>query len=295
MFLNGYINKNITNPAIGQASIGTAAAIASGVAALSSYVFGNVKSFTSYSPLKMPSITIEGADDLEQQTRQNIASTSKRTVNVTSTGRNPNSNTNVVDETSSPSEGNGRKKCLNKIIRVNGADDSDEEHPGRRPQDASSPGENRQNSTTPQQPAANNSESSSDGLPKNLSNQFIPLVIGSLSFCLIPLLVATDALPRNWFLMLIYVLQGFGRGVFEASNRAAFGDFFGKTNKEGAFANVMIQSCLTSTIFFFANANITSVSQQGSIMEIVQIALGLAIVPGYLLSCWLSGARLSSS
>eukprot|EP00927_Polykrikos_kofoidii_P086324 TRINITY_DN9634_c0_g1_i1.p1 TRINITY_DN9634_c0_g1~~TRINITY_DN9634_c0_g1_i1.p1 ORF type:complete len:485 (-),score=63.57 TRINITY_DN9634_c0_g1_i1:65-1519(-) len=73
----------------------------------------------------------------------------------------------------------------------------------------------------------------------------------------------------GWAILFLYVLQGSGRAVFESTNRAVFSDFFPGAQRDGAFANCTLQSCLAFAASFFLQATPSS----GSKLEIVIIAL----------------------
>lgn len=52
----------------------------------------------------------------------------------------------------------------------------------------------------------------------------------------------------GWGIMIFYVLQGMGRGVYESTNKGIFADFFPGEKSVGAFANCMMQNTAASTI-----------------------------------------------
>lgn len=81
----------------------------------------------------------------------------------------------------------------------------------------------------------------------------VVLVIGSTSFLALPLCVylAGCCDGWGWGLAVLYVLQGSGRAVYEATNRAIFSDFFSGSETEGAFANCALQSSLSFALGFF--------------------------------------------
>jgi len=51
-------------------------------------------------------------------------------------------------------------------------------------------------------------------------------------------------------MVVFYVLQGLGRGVYESTNKAIFADFFPGDKSVGAFANCILQNTGSSTIGF---------------------------------------------
>ncbi|GMH75989.1 hypothetical protein TrVE_jg12144 [Triparma verrucosa] len=57
-------------------------------------------------------------------------------------------------------------------------------------------------------------------------------------------------------LITVFILMGMGRATFESTLRATFADFF-SSNLPGAFANIILQSGLSSAFAFFAFPHIT--------------------------------------
>lgn len=90
----------------------------------------------------------------------------------------------------------------------------------------------------------------------NKSTGKLPIVVlGAVCFLLVGVLSKITA-PNGegpggwgWGIIVFYFLQGFGRGVYESTNKGIFADFFpGKG--PGAFANVMMQGTLSGAIAF---------------------------------------------
>jgi len=52
----------------------------------------------------------------------------------------------------------------------------------------------------------------------------------------------------GWGIVVFYILQGMGRGVYESTNKGIFADYFQGEKAAGAFANCMMQSTGASTI-----------------------------------------------
>ncbi len=78
------------------------------------------------------------------------------------------------------------------------------------------------------------------------------MLVGALSFLgvAVPFLVLPDLTRWGWrLLMVVYGLYGTGRAVFEGTLKAIFAEYF-PHEKEGAFANMILQSGLTSTVGF---------------------------------------------
>jgi MFS family permease len=76
------------------------------------------------------------------------------------------------------------------------------------------------------------------------------LVGGALCFfgVAFPFVVQPDAANWGWGgLIMVYTLQGMGRATFESTLKATFADYF-SYEKEGAFANIILQNGLSSAI-----------------------------------------------
>lgn len=108
-------------------------------------------------------------------------------------------------------------------------------------------------------------------------------------FCLLPIIVQLHILT-GYELVILYIMQGLGRAVYESINRAIFGDFYGAAgrdeHKEAAFANIMIQNAGVSCAFFFVNFAFSKDGVYATwavrLMEILMVVFGLSIVPCYL-------------
>jgi len=78
------------------------------------------------------------------------------------------------------------------------------------------------------------------------------LVAGSICFFLVvaPFLIWPNVQDWGWLsLVCIYSLHGTGRATFEGTLKATFADYF-PTEKEGAFANIILQNGLSSALGF---------------------------------------------
>jgi len=76
------------------------------------------------------------------------------------------------------------------------------------------------------------------------------LLLGAACFFAVvfPFLVVPDANQYGWFmLVLVYTFHGVGRATFEGTLKATFADFFAY-EKEGAFANIILQNGLSGAI-----------------------------------------------
>merc|ERR1712050_283782 len=75
------------------------------------------------------------------------------------------------------------------------------------------------------------------------------LLIGVLSFITAP--NGEGPGGWSWGILIFYVLQGLGRGVYESTNKGVFGDTFPGAQGMGAFSNCMVQNTFSSTVGFF--------------------------------------------
>lgn len=84
----------------------------------------------------------------------------------------------------------------------------------------------------------------------NGNNNGIILIVGALCFggVVLPFLVQPDSSHYGWIsLMGVYALHGTGRATFEGTLRSTFADYF-SYEKEGAFANIILQNGIASGI-----------------------------------------------
>lgn len=83
-----------------------------------------------------------------------------------------------------------------------------------------------------------------------LTNKGAVLKVGALCFMgvALPFVIQPDAQQIGWMvLVLVYTLQGIGRATFESTLKATFADYF-SYEKEGAFANIILQNGLSSAL-----------------------------------------------
>lgn len=76
------------------------------------------------------------------------------------------------------------------------------------------------------------------------------LIIGAFCFLgvVFPFLIQPDASAYGWgLLMMVYTMHGMGRATFESTLKATFADYF-SYEKEGAFANIILQNGLSGAI-----------------------------------------------
>jgi len=114
----------------------------------------------------------------------------------------------------------------------------------------------------------------------------LPITAGAFALGLIPLIVLCPGVnwwitgSREYFIPIIYMIQGLGRGAYESANKAAWGEAFSTDEplqKAGAFANLMIQNSATTSLFFFIGAK----TIDPWILGFSQIFFALLVWPGY--------------
>lgn len=108
------------------------------------------------------------------------------------------------------------------------------------------------------------------------------MMFGAINF--VTLAVILGSLPAStlqgwgWGIVVMYIIGGSGRAVFESTNKATFADFF-PNNAEGAFANVIVQSGVSSAFasFIFPHLSQVTMSIITGITGIIALyCLGLA-------------------
>ena len=85
------------------------------------------------------------------------------------------------------------------------------------------------------------------------------LIFGSLCFFSVafPFLIQPSLDKWGWKLLItIYALEGIGRATFEGTLKAIFADYF-PYEKEGAFANIILQNGLSTAIAYIASTSLT--------------------------------------
>ena len=56
-------------------------------------------------------------------------------------------------------------------------------------------------------------------------NSLIPLAAASALFLIMPILGISGIL-HGWWLLVLYIMQGMGRAVYESTNKAVFAEFY---------------------------------------------------------------------
>jgi len=107
------------------------------------------------------------------------------------------------------------------------------------------------------------------------------IALGAACFFCIPLcsLALGCCADWGWWLIVLYLLQGSGRAVYESTNRAVFSDFFPGPKTESAFANCMLQSSLAFAVCFFLQTSLT-----GPELERIVLVLSVLAPLGYVLA-----------
>merc|ERR1712032_1326799 len=107
------------------------------------------------------------------------------------------------------------------------------------------------------------------------------VLLGSLCYACIALaviLVTPSIGNRYWgaWLVLLYILQGTGRAVYEGTNKAVFATFFPGDKSPGAFANSMLQTYLA----FFASYVLQSILEDEAVLAWIILLLAALTTPG---------------
>lgn len=109
------------------------------------------------------------------------------------------------------------------------------------------------------------------------------MAMGSVAFLIIGLLgrlpFPNKFLGTGTWILAFYVLHGIGRGVFESTNKAAFGQTFPGEKGLGAFANLLVQTTLASVA-----GHILAALKLEDIVTYLLMAAASLILPGFLLA-----------
>jgi hypothetical protein len=106
------------------------------------------------------------------------------------------------------------------------------------------------------------------------------MLVGSVAFCLIPLLVLVFGFEGwRYYLVVPYLLQGTARAVYESTSKGVFADFFPGPLSEGAFANQMVQSTMSFALCFFFSSLLPR-----TVLATIVFCLAILIFPGFLLA-----------
>ncbi|CAD7939625.1 unnamed protein product [Amoebophrya sp. A120] len=120
---------------------------------------------------------------------------------------------------------------------------------------------------------------------------WVPLLIAAVCFAAQPVVIFLKLYEGNaWIVVALYLLQGAARATYESTNKGVWTTLYGKTTKkDAAFANIMIQTCATTAIFFFLDASVSDESQKDA-MGITELSAAFLILPCYFIAvhckCW---------
>lgn len=104
----------------------------------------------------------------------------------------------------------------------------------------------------------------------------------------------TSSFSSFWICLFIYTLHGTGRATFEGTLKATFADFF-PHEKEGAFANIILQNGLTSSLGYFLTSHLSCHNEDDAYcvsykdgthhhvgwMEVFVVSIGVLAIAGY--------------
>lgn len=115
------------------------------------------------------------------------------------------------------------------------------------------------------------------------------VVVGALCFVSAAALALFAGID-DWgdSLVILYVLLGFGRAMYETTNKALFADFFPGQQSPSAFANLTLQNSLAFTFCFFLSPIIS-----GAALASIALVFSALIVPMYALAVRLGPLRQS--
>jgi MFS family permease len=85
------------------------------------------------------------------------------------------------------------------------------------------------------------------------------MILGNVAFLgvSLPFVLQPDLTKWTWpFLLLVYAFQGLGRATFESTEKAVMADFF-PYEKEGAFANIILQNGVFGSIGYILTFSLT--------------------------------------
>ncbi|GKZ01492.1 hypothetical protein MPSEU_001099800 [Mayamaea pseudoterrestris] len=136
------------------------------------------------------------------------------------------------------------------------------------------------------------------------------LVAGSISFAFVALPFLVYPKVENWswvLLVFVYMMQGTGRATFEGTLKATFADFF-SFEKEGAFANIILQTGLSTSIGYVMTFSLTCAQesnycvpyQDGSLHNVLSFELAIVVaavaaIAGYWKASLIHERRLAAA
>lgn len=121
------------------------------------------------------------------------------------------------------------------------------------------------------------------------------MALGAMAFFLIPtLLLLAQPSPSNGFLggglVVCFILQGLGRGVYESTNKGILADYFPESLSAGVFANQRMQNSMG----FFGSFLLQGLLSDARILGYIVVVLSTLVVPCYALAWRLRRPELLS-
>lgn len=117
------------------------------------------------------------------------------------------------------------------------------------------------------------------------------ITTGAACFFCIPLFLLVFGCCTGWgtSIIVLYVLQGLGRAVYESTNRATIADFFPRSDTQNAFANCALQSNLGFAVCFFMQAAL----QKRRLATLVMVLAAITPI-SYAVARWRVGLGLTA-
>lgn len=124
------------------------------------------------------------------------------------------------------------------------------------------------------------------------NGKFVIVVFGAICFLAIGALskVFTDGSDMGFGVLIFPILMGFGRAVYESTNKGVFVDFFPGDKSPGAFANVMAFGTLSSSVVFVLNSTDAS-----SVVIWLLMAFAVCTPPSIAAAMWLKSRSESNT
>merc|ERR1712086_832403 len=93
-------------------------------------------------------------------------------------------------------------------------------------------------------------------------NVSLVMMIGAVCFMFVAVMsYALEPGALRHVMWLIYIVYGCGRAVWESTTKAVFADFF-PDDPQAAFANIVLQSGLASTVAFFVFPDLSPLQKE---------------------------------
>mmetsp|Transcript_53346 Transcript_53346/g.95747 ORF Transcript_53346/g.95747 Transcript_53346/m.95747 type:complete len:436 (+) Transcript_53346:133-1440(+) len=101
----------------------------------------------------------------------------------------------------------------------------------------------------------------------------LPLALGSVAMVAAAAIGSTNCTGWGYWIVVVYIIWGFGRGSYESTNRAIMNDAYLPEDVDAAFANFTFQQCVAASAAYFVNSTVLSV--------IATAGFAAASVPAY--------------